>query len=133
MKLLIVDDSVDDVALLRSALKSVEPAEITLLENGHAALQMLCSSASWSFDLIVIDWRLPGMAGDHLAKAVLSSAARPPLTPVVVLSSALPPPLSHNLHECGALVLEKPVDLDGYDRLAASLCNLARQSKTIPN
>ena len=129
MKFLIVDDSIDDVALLRSALKPVEHTEITLLENGHAALQMLSSMKSWPFDLVVIDWRLPGMAGDQLAKAFLSSPVLHPLTPVVVLSSAIPPPLSHNLHECGALVLEKPVDLDGYDRLAAGLCDLARQSK----
>jgi CheY-like chemotaxis protein len=129
MNFLVVDDSAEDIALLRSALKPVAPVEITPIENGHTALQLLSGQRSLSYDLIVIDWRLPGVTGDQLAKAFLTHPAVNPLTPVVILSAALPPPISEGLHRCGAFVLEKPSDLDGYDKLAVGLCDLAKRSR----
>jgi CheY-like chemotaxis protein len=128
MKFLVVDDSCDDIALLRSALDPVEGVEITAIANGLRALQSLNEQEATSFDLIVIDWRLPGMTGDKVAQAFLTSPSVRPQTPVVVLSSPLPPPVADQLKECGALVLEKPVDLDGYEVLATRLCDLARQA-----
>ncbi len=129
MKFLIVDDSFNDVALLRSALEPVEHVEITTIASGLGALQSLNSDEAGVFDLIVIDWRLPGITGDKLAQAFLKSPTIPSKTPVVVLSSPLPPPVADHLQECGAFVLEKPVDLDGYEVLANRLCDLARQAK----
>ncbi len=126
MKFLVVDDSVEDVALLRSALTT--QAQITPIEDGTQALALLTSVESWPFDLVVIDWRLPGIGGDQIAREFLRNPVIQQV-PVVVLSSTLPPPVSHQLQQCGALILEKPIDLDGYDRLAEGLCALAKSSK----
>ena len=130
MRFLVIDDSVEDVELLRSALEPLGPVEITSIENGHVAMDLLSNHEHYcSFDVIVVDWRLPGIAGDQLAKAILGNPAVQRAVPVVVLSSRLPPSVSDGLQERGALVLEKPVDLDGYERLAEELCELANRSK----
>jgi len=126
LKFLVVDDSVDDVTLLRSAL---DPrVDITPLESGTKALTFLSTMQHCPFDLVVIDWRLPGVGGDHVAKEFLSSPMIQRQVPVVVLSSALPPALNDDLRGRGALILEKPLDLEGYERLAAGLCDLAATS-----
>jgi CheY-like chemotaxis protein len=129
MKFLVVDDSVEDVAILRSALTEVGPVEITPVVNGHLALKLLSEAERLVFDLIVIDWRLPGIAGDQVAVAFLNSPLVRTQVPVVVLSSTLPPPICERLVESGAVVLEKAVDLNGYEHLAALLVDLAKQSK----
>ena len=131
MKFLVVDDSVDDLALLRSALDP--QVHITPLRSGTQALAFLSTAQSCSFDLVVIDWRLPGVAGDQVAAEFLSSPMIQQQVPVVVLSSSLPPSVSDKLLGCGALILEKPLDLDGYDRLASGLCDLAKRSKAKSN
>ena len=127
MNFLIVDDSREDVALLRSALHPGEQVEITPIENGSTALQLLADRQCLPYDLVVIDWRMPGVSGEELAKAFLNSTALRPRIPVVVLSSALPPAVASSLHEDGVLVFEKPSDFDGYERLAAGLCQLAKR------
>jgi CheY-like chemotaxis protein len=129
MKFLVVDDSVEDVAILRTALTEAGPVEITPITNGHVALQLLSQAEQLVFDLIVIDWRLPGIAGDQVAATFLNNPLVRTQVPVVVLSSALPPPINERLVGSGAVVLEKAVDLNGYEQLAAVLINLAKQSK----
>jgi CheY-like chemotaxis protein len=129
MKFLVVDDSLNDVALLRSAFPPSECIEITPVESGQTALQLLSKQEDLSFDLVIIDWRLPGVPGDQVAQAFLAAPRIHSQIPVVVLSSALPPLVSDKLHEHGAFVWEKPLDLDGYERLAINLCELARRSK----
>ena len=69
MKFLVVDDSVEDVALLRSALTEAGPVEIIPVVNGHLALKLFSEVEQLMFDLIVIDWRLPGIGGDQVAAA----------------------------------------------------------------
>lgn len=130
MKFLVIDDSLNDVALLRSSFPQVECVEITLIESGQTAMQLVANQEHLAYDLVIIDWRLPGVPGDQVAQAFLNARQSDTQFPVIVLSSALPPPVSDRLHERGALVWEKPVDLDGYERLAADLCELARRSKT---
>ncbi len=129
MKFLVVDDSLNDVALLRSAFPPLECVEITPVESGQTALHLLSNQEQLPFDLVIIDWRLPGIPGDQVAHAFLSAPQIHQQVPVVVLSSALPPLVGENLHKHGAFVWEKPVDLDGYERLATSLCDLARRAK----
>jgi CheY-like chemotaxis protein len=129
MKFLVVDDSVEDVAILRAALAEAGPVEITPVANGQLALKLLSEAEQLVFDLIVIDWRLPGIGGDQVAATFLSNPLVRTQVPVVVLSTALPPPINDRLVESGAVVLEKAVDLNGYEHLAAVLINLAKQSK----
>jgi CheY-like chemotaxis protein len=133
MRFLVVDDSHEDVALLRCALQGVDQVEITPIDSGKSALQFLVNRQPWSFDLVVVDWRMPGIAGDELATAFLNNRRMYPQIPVVILSCAIPPPTSQELNDRGAVVIEKPTDLDGYDRLAANLCSLAKRSvSTVP-
>ncbi len=130
MKFLVVDDSLNDVALLRSAFPPSERVEIIPIDSGQTALHLLGNEEQLLLDLVIIDWRLPGIPGDQVAQAFLNAPQIHQQVPVVVLSSAVPPLVSEKLHEYGAFVWEKRVDLDGYERLAASLCDLARRARS---
>lgn len=130
MKLLVVDDNADDVDLLRFALNRVGAVDITPIQSGQLALQLLSAQEHWPFDLIVIDWRLPGISGEQVAGAFLNSPAVQAQIPVVVLSSSLPRHVSDRLHESGAAVLQKPLDLEGFEHLANVLFDLAKNPKS---
>ncbi|MEZ5351858.1 MAG: response regulator [Bryobacteraceae bacterium] len=127
LRVLIIDDNRGDIDLLRRAFEPVCDAEFTSICDGESALETIPGAAPSSYDLVLIDWRMPGVEGDRLAMALLdryrSSRCKPA---IVVLSSALPPSIGSALESKGAIILGKPADLDGYDVLAQRLYALAK-------
>ena len=123
LRILIVDDTPSDVELLTLALEP-HGAEFTRLADGGAARDCLSTLRPGAFDLVLLDWRLPGVNGDELALEYLARPDRDPALSICLITSALPPGVTYALVEAGAHVLEKPIDLDGYDRLAALLARL---------
>jgi PAS domain S-box-containing protein len=66
LRILLVEDSEHDAVAFRRALrKALAPCHITLCERAEEALEQLSQHAS-SFDLVVADYRLPGMSGLEL-------------------------------------------------------------------
>ncbi len=123
IRLLVVDDNLADVDLLRYALEPLCAAEFTSIRDGRYALDSLPSLDPTRFNVIIVDWQLPGASGDAVAKAILRQTGN--VRPVVLLSSILPRHLGEELEQLGAIVMEKPVDLDGYDHLAKRIAALA--------
>ncbi len=123
LRVLLIDDTPSDVELLTLALEP-HGAEFTRFDDGLAARECLSTLKPGSFDLVLLDWRLPGVNGDELALEYLARPDRDPSLPVCLITSALPPRLTQALLEAGAHVLEKPMDLDGYDRLAVTLAKM---------
>jgi PAS domain S-box-containing protein len=66
LRILLVEDSEHDAVAFRRALrKASAPCHIVLCERAEEALEQLSQQAS-SFDLVVADYRLPGMSGLEL-------------------------------------------------------------------
>lgn len=130
VRVLVVDDNLAEVELLRSAVAKFGFAELASIQDGRKALETTHHDLR-QFDLILIDWRLPGLHGDAVAKAFLSRQDQEDAVPVVLFSSGLPPQIADELREAGAVVIDKPIDLDGYDGLAARLAALARRPITL--
>jgi PAS domain S-box-containing protein len=66
LRILLVEDSEHDAVVFRRALrKASAPCHIALCERAEEALEQLSQPAS-SFDLVVADYRLPGMSGLEL-------------------------------------------------------------------
>lgn len=63
-KVLVVEDERDISELMSLHLKR-EGHEVTTVENGEEALKMLGSNA---YELLVLDWMLPGLPGLEIAK-----------------------------------------------------------------
>ncbi|WP_159886979.1 hybrid sensor histidine kinase/response regulator [Paenibacillus puerhi] len=70
-KVLIVDDDAANRQVLFNLL-SVEACRVTLAESGEAALDLL-EETSAGFDLVILDWMMPGMTGLELCRRIRRS------------------------------------------------------------
>jgi CheY-like chemotaxis protein len=94
-------------------------------------MNLLATMEPRQFDLILLDWRLPGISGDQVAKAYIDRIDRDQRVPLVFLSTAMPPDARAYAHQAGCLVLEKPIDLGGYEELARYLRSLSSREPAV--
>jgi CheY-like chemotaxis protein len=80
MRLLLAEDNPINAMLARTLLRR-EGAEVEHVETGEAALEAL---AAGSFDLVLMDVRMPGLSGLEATRAL---RARGVATPVVALTA----------------------------------------------
>ncbi len=79
LHILLVEDSEHDVLAFRRAFqKALAPCDIALCERAEEALAQLCVQAA-AFDLVVADYKLPGMSGLELYRALRASHIPIPL------------------------------------------------------
>jgi len=83
MRLLIVEDDAKTARALESGLQS-EGFSVVLAHTGEEGFFLLSSE---SFDLIVLDWMLPGRDGIEILKA---ARARGTQTPILLLTAQIP-------------------------------------------
>jgi CheY-like chemotaxis protein/HPt (histidine-containing phosphotransfer) domain-containing protein len=86
LRILIVEDSVDNQMLFEAYLKSTQHA-VTFCENGKHALDRFASGAG--FDLILMDVQMPVMNGLEATRAIraLEQAQSRPQTPILALTA----------------------------------------------
>ena len=105
-RILLVDDEVNQVTILKAGLAKLPNCEITAATGGRQALSLL---AQQTFDLIITDYHMPEMDGLTLAKAVRQQY---PSTQIILLTAfgneILYEPVSDSPVQ---LVLEKPIDI----------------------
>ena len=80
MKLLVVEDDDKTAGALESGLRA-EGFSVTLARTGEEGLAVL---GAQSFDLVVLDWMLPGRDGIEVLKALRARGTR---TPVLLLTA----------------------------------------------
>jgi CheY-like chemotaxis protein len=103
LPVLIVDDELDILAMLRNVLEEAGFMVLTA-PDGKAALALL---AHTPVALVLTDLMMPQLTGLQLAQQ-LRSDPRTAAIPVLVMSAALPP----HMPDVFAAVLPKPFDLD---------------------
>ncbi|MDZ4373164.1 MAG: response regulator [Phenylobacterium sp.] len=97
---------VDDDAAVRRALAftlDLEGFQVETFESGEA---LLLQSLESPIDCVVIDERLPGVAG---IEALRQFRARRPTTPTILVTSHPKPMLRAAAAEAGIPILEKPL------------------------
>ena len=67
MKFLVVDDFSTMRRIIKNLLHDLGYANVTEADDGNTALPLLQNG---SFDFLITDWNMPGMAGLDLLKAV---------------------------------------------------------------
>ena len=97
MKLLVVDDSSADIELLAVAVASLGVVELTPIVDAIVARDLLATMDPRRFDIIMVDWRLPVMNGDQVAKAFLSRHDRDRIVQFILLSTSLAANIRSNL------------------------------------
>ena len=80
-RVLIVDDSIDLARLLQDALRTAHPDIPVIIVP--SAEEALLESTRFTIDLLVTDWRLPGMSGIELIRKI---RVRQPNTKVILIT-----------------------------------------------
>lgn len=130
-EILVVDDSPDDIRLIRDAFSLWKRnREVQALMNGMAALHFLkeCEAKAGSTlpELILLDWNLPGIKGEDVLKR-LKEDQRLRHIPVVVFTSSSAPADRRKATELGAeRFITKPLDLDDFFNVIAGLEDLTQ-------
>ena len=117
-RILLVDDQREVIRLLHSALKTLEQKiEIIEAPSGEEAFLEVTRS---KIDLVVIDYRLPGMSGLELMKKIIT---HDPDTQIILISGTKDKKVREELKESGAFAFfEKPISLtDFLDAVERSL------------
>lgn len=105
-RILLVDDEVNQLVVLRSGLAKLPDCEITVATGGVQALNLFAQQA---FDLLITDYHMPKMDGLTLAAAVRHQY---PSTQIIMLTAFGDEILGEQAAEgLVRLVLEKPIDI----------------------
>lgn len=110
-RLLLVDDEPDILETVSGLLEYVFPGiQITQATQGMQAKELL---ARQGFDLVITDYRMPGMDGAELAKHI--GQAYPDLKAIMLTAYADAGTLADIRRAAPALlILTKPVELDEF-------------------
>lgn len=99
INLLIIDDHQmvrDGIRVMLESLHSPYQFRITETENGYQAIKKITQQA---FDIVLIDYQLPGMNGSEIIKNIL---ARRPFTKILALSNYDEVTYVNNMLQAGA-------------------------------
>ena len=105
-RILLVDDEVNQLVVLRSGLAKLPNCEVAVATGGRQALSLFAQQA---FDLLITDYHMPKMDGLMLAATVRQQY---PLTQVIMLTAFSNEILGAQAEDgLVRLVLEKPIDI----------------------
>jgi CheY-like chemotaxis protein len=125
---LMVEDQPLQARLLRRALSARLPdCTFELFADGLEASRRLADRGGAAPDLLVLDLTVPGRSGHDLLGDRARDARLAAVPAVVVTSSEAPADRDRSLALGADLHLSKPVDADGYSRLAERLASLIAQ------
>jgi CheY-like chemotaxis protein len=130
-RIVLVDDNIADVKLLKMALDEKKKAyELKVLQSGEAALDFV---RNFSKDdernpcVILLDLNLPRYDGLAVLKAI-KGAPELSHVKVVVLSGLASPQQRATIKDLGALYIEKPMELSDYFELGARVMELCEKA-----
>jgi len=86
LRVLVADDNQISREILAEMLRYFL-LDVTVVSNGQAALEALQSARERPFDLLLLDWKMPGMNGDEVARAIRADLAIPD-KPRIIMATA---------------------------------------------
>ena len=83
-KILIVDDNKTSLEIMQDELSAFCSCEISLVRSGKAALEKLEAEP---YDLVLLDWKMPGMDGLETAKRIRENALMPQKPRIIMMTA----------------------------------------------
>lgn len=112
---------VDDHEIVRQGLRMILPSDpvITVVAEAKSSEEALTAVRRTAPDVVLVDYRLPGMTGDELCRRILQMA---PATKVVVLTTYLSEDVVQRTMDAGAVgFVTKAAGLDELRRVLAEI------------
>ncbi|MEM6926762.1 MAG: response regulator [Myxococcota bacterium] len=131
LRILVVEDDLDDQELLRLAIErndvaaTLEPAF-----SGRDALQMLEDGPPP--DLILLDLRLPDMAGLEILRRVKQHPQWARIPVIILSGSANPTDVEEGYAAHASAYLQKPTSRDGWQQLVRSFVDYWLKAVLLP-
>ena len=86
IRVLLVDDNAVSREILAEMLRFVQ-LEVATVASGPAALTELQASTAEPYDLVLMDWRMPGMNGDETTQRIRRDIGLPRLPKVIMITA----------------------------------------------
>jgi len=86
LRVLVVDDNEASREILAETLRYFH-VDASTATSGPAALTILKNAATHPFDLVLMDWRMPGMNGDEAVQRIHAEAGIAPQPKIVMVSA----------------------------------------------